>query len=150
MATKKEGPGKPLRFKTVKELEDVIEKYFDWCDNRLVQGYDNKTNEQFAYLSPAPYTMSGLARRIGLSRQALLDYENRDSYMDTIKRARARVHEDVETRLMEKAPTGAIFNLKNNFGWRDEQHTDITTDGQKIEPMVIYKPEKRKIDDIDG
>jgi DNA-binding XRE family transcriptional regulator len=118
--------GRPLKFKTVEELQTAIDEYFNFCDNRLVNGWDNKTNEQFSFISPAPYTMSGLARRIGISRQGLIDYENRDEFLDAIKEARERVHEDVETRLMEKAPTGAIFNLKNNFKWKDESKVENT------------------------
>ena len=123
MTTIKGGP--PLKYKTKEELKEVIDRYFDYCDNRLVQGYDNKTNEQFAYISPEPYTMSGLAYSIGLSRQGLLDYSNRDEFLDTIKDARRKVETDVERRLMEgKAQTGAIFNLKNNFGWKDKSEID--------------------------
>jgi hypothetical protein len=125
--------GKPLKFKTVKELQDKIEEYFDNCDNRLVHGYDNKTNEQFAYISPEPYTMSGLAYALDLSRQGLLNYKHRGEYLDTIKKARRRVQTDVERRLMEgKATVGAIFNLKNNFGWKDKKETDITSGGKPI------------------
>lgn len=123
---------RPLKYKTVKELQDAVDEYFKYCDNRLVQGYDNKTNEQFAYISPAPYTMSGLANKIGLDRSSLMNYATKDEFLPTIKEAREKVHEDVETRLMEKAPTGAIFNLKNNFGWRDESHTDVTSGGKPI------------------
>jgi len=120
--------GRPLKFKTVEEIQKAIDEYFDWCDNRIVKGYNTKEDKEFAYISPAPYTMSGLANRIGLSRQGLLDYKNRDKFLDTIKKARERVHEDVETRLMEKAPVGAIFNLKNNFGWKDRTETDVHLD----------------------
>lgn len=116
--------GKPLAFKTVEELKKVVDEYFEWCDNRTRKIWVEKTQSEIMISDPAPYTMSGLARRIGLSRQGLLDYANRDEYVDTIKEARNKVHEDVETRLMEKAPTGAIFNLKNNFGWKDKTETE--------------------------
>lgn len=121
-----------MKFKKVKELQDAIDEYFDWCDNRGIKKVDDDGKE-WMVSSPAPYTMSGLARRIGLSRQGLIDYENRDEFLDAIKEARERVHEDVETRLMEKAPTGAIFNLKNNFGWRDKNETDLTSAGKPVQ-----------------
>jgi hypothetical protein len=136
MNTKHAG-GRPLAFKTAKEMQEAIDEYFDNCDNRLVQGYDNKTNEQFAYISPEPYTMSGLAYALGIDRRTLLDYSERGEFLPTLKRARDRVQMDVERRLMEKAPTGAIFNLKNNFGWKDEVKQDITTDGKSLEGLVI-------------
>lgn len=120
--------GKPLLFKTPEAMQEAIDEYFDWCDNRTVQGYDSKTNEPFMYVSPAPYTMSGLARRLGMDRRTLVDYAHRDKYLPTIKAARERVHEDVETRLLEKQATGAIFNLKNNFGWVDKTEVEQSGD----------------------
>jgi len=124
--------GRPVLYKTVEELQKIVDEYFEWCDSRLVQGYDEKENKQFAYISPAPYTMSGLARRLGMCRKSLINYENKDEFLHAIKEAREKVHEDVETRLMEKAPTGAIFNLKNNFDWKDKTETDFTSGGKPI------------------
>lgn len=121
--------GRPLKFQTVKELQAAIDEYFEYCDNRINKVYSAKSDGVIEFIDPAPYTMSGLARHIGLSRQALIDYTNRDEFLDTIKAAREKVHEDVETRLMEKQATGAIFNLKNNFGWKDQTQQDINHSG---------------------
>lgn len=120
--------GKPLTFKTVKDLQNAIDEYFSWCDERIQHIYSPKMEKVIEVIDPAPYTMAGLARRIGISRQALSEYSHKEQYGDAIKAAREKVHEDVETRLMEKQATGAIFNLKNNFGWRDKSEidTDIT------------------------
>lgn len=117
--------GRPLKYKTVKELQSVIDEYFAYCDNRTKSMYVKELGDNIQISDPAPYTMSGLALAIGLSRQGLLDYSNRDEFLDTIKTARAKVENDVETRLLDgKAPAGAIFNLKNNFGWRDKSEVD--------------------------
>ena len=86
--------GRPLLFKTVKEVEDKINEYFNYCDNRLINGYDNKTNEQFAYISPEPYTMSGLAYYLGIDRKTLLNYSKKEEFFPTIKRARNKVEMD--------------------------------------------------------
>jgi len=131
--------GRPLKFKTVKELKDKIEEYFDYCDNRLVTGYDNKTNQQFAYINPEPYTMSGLAYYLDLSRQSLVNYKRRGKFLYTIKRARRKVEMDIDRRLNDKNSftPGLIFNLKNNFGWKDRNETDLTTGGEKIETNTI-------------
>ena len=127
MADMKANPvGRPLAFKTPEELESKIEDYFAWCDNRIQQVYSAKADGVIEVINPAPYTMSGLARRLGLDRRSLLNYADKDEFFPTIKEARERVQEDVETRLMEKQATGAIFNLKNNFGWIDKTETDQT------------------------
>jgi hypothetical protein len=112
--------GRPLAFKNAEELQNVIDEYFDWCDNRTKKMWIEKTQSEVMISDPAPYTMSGLARRLGLDRHTLINYSHKDEFLATIKEARERVHEDVETRLLEKQATGAIFNLKNNFGWKDE------------------------------
>lgn len=129
--------GRPVKYETVEELQKIIDEYFDWCDNRTMRVWDDKTKSEQLILNPAPYTMSGLAWRLGLSRQSLINYSEKTEFLDAIKQARSRIHEDVETRLMEKQATGAIFNLKNNFGWKDENHTDLTTLGEKIESRII-------------
>lgn len=117
--------GKPLKFKTVKEMQDKIDEYFAYCDNRTKRMYDEKKGQDIIISYPAPYTMSGLARALGIDRRTLLDYAHRDGYLPTIKAAREKIHEDVETRLMEgKAQAGAIFNLKNNFSWKDESKVE--------------------------
>lgn len=119
--------GRPLKYKTVEELESAIEEYFDWCDNRTTSVYIKEAGDNVPISNPAPYTMSGLAYALDMSRQALLDYSKKDEFLDAIKRARARVEQDVETRLMDgKAPAGAIFNLKNNFGWKDKNESEVT------------------------
>jgi hypothetical protein len=129
--------GKPLTFKTVKAMQDCIDEYFDWCDNRI-KNIHTKEGDDVAITHPAPYTMSGLARRLGLSRQALMEYSHRDKYGDAIKAARERIQEDVETRLMETSnQTGAIFNLKNNFGWIDKQQQDLTTNGKDLPTPIL-------------
>lgn len=134
--------GRPVKFKTVEALQKVIDEYFVWCDERAIKKADDNGKEFFVSF-PAPYTMSGLARRIGLSRQGLIEYSEKDEFSDAIKEARNRVHEDVETRLMDgKAQSGAIFNLKNNFGWKDEQHTDITSGGKPLIVFDLNEPNK--------
>ena len=73
-----------------------------------------------------PYTMHGLARQLGCSRATLLRYEEYNDaapFCEAIKAARERVAEWTEDRLHTKGfhPAGAIFSLKNNFGWSDVQ-----------------------------
>jgi len=132
--------GRPKLYDSPEQLQADIEEYFTNCDNRLVQGYDDKTNSQFAYISPEPYTMSGLALALGMDRKSLLNYSKDEKFFPAIKAARNRVESDVERRLMEgKATTGAIFNLKNNFDWKDKSETDVTTGGDKLEGLVVVK-----------
>jgi len=124
--------GRPPKYNSVEELQEVIESYF----SELVMEIDGK-------IISKPRTMSGLARALGMSRQALCDYSHKDEFLDALKEARQRVEEDVETRLMSGvAATGCIFNLKNNFGWRDKTEMDHTTNGKEIkqvQPVYVSK-----------
>jgi hypothetical protein len=126
--------GRPKLFTSVEEMQKKIDEYFAYCDNRVVQGYDNKTNEQFAYVSPEPYTMSGLAYYLGMDRRSLINYKNDQEFFPTIKAARDRVEMDIDRRLNDKGTftPGLIFNLKNNFGWKDQTQQDITSGGKPI------------------
>lgn len=124
MSEKHKG-GRPPKYKDLKTLEDAIEEYFDFCDNRIQQVYDKKSGEVIEIINPAPYTMSGLAYYLHVDRDTILNYSKKTKFFGTIKAARDRVALDVENRLMEGGnAVGAIFNLKNNFGWRDKREEE--------------------------
>lgn len=120
---------RPLKFESVEQLESMIESYFIDCDD----------NEE-------PYTITGLALWLDTNRETLLNYEERPEFFDTIKRAKLRCENWVEKGLLKNKvnATAGIFNLKNNYGWKDKTETDITTDGDKIETGVIILPSKNE------
>lgn len=120
--------GRPLKFQTPQALQEKIDEYFNYCDARTKKVWKEKTQEEILISNPEPYTMSGLAYWIGISRQGLIDYAHRDEFLDTIKRARARIEADQEQRLVDKDTftSGIIFNLKNNFGWIEKSEVDET------------------------
>ena len=99
--------GRPVMYKTPEEMQKAIDEYFRECD----------TNND-------PYTVTGLALALGMSRQALINYENRDEFVDTIKKAKQRVEAYIEKKMYGNNVTGLIFNLKNNFGWVDRQEIE--------------------------
>lgn len=124
--------GRQLIFKTPEELAEKIEEYFNHCDNRIQQVYSKKQDAVIEIINPEPYTMAGLAYALGIDRETLLNYASRELFFDTVKKGRDKVQMDVERRLMEGQPTGAIFNLKNNFGYVDKTETDLTSKGESI------------------
>ena len=105
---------RPNKFKSVEEMQKAIDNYFKECD----------ANER-------PYTISGLAYALDTNRQTLLDYQEKDEFTDTIKKAKAKIEQFVEERLFVGNNTaGVIFNLKNNYNWKDKQEieADVNTD----------------------
>jgi hypothetical protein len=123
--------GHPLKYKTAAALDRAINAYFDLCDphtqRRVVDCGINEKGETIwrereVMTEQQPYTMSGLALAIGLTRQSLINYKNRDEFFDSITRAKARCEAYWEGRLDSKHDRGAAFNLTNNYdGWRNRQ-----------------------------
>lgn len=126
MAYKKTGRpvGRPLKYKTPEEMETIINKYFEDCDNHHLKTYDEDGNEVYKH-SPKPYTITGLAYALELSRQDLLNYQGKKEYHDTIKRAKQKCEIYAEEQLFRQGnTTGVIFNLKNNYGYKDKQEVE--------------------------
>lgn len=148
----KHAGGRPLKFQTVEELDLAIQNYFAKQDphttSALVEtGQDSKGNMLFdtrtVLTEQKPYTMTGLARAIGVDRRTLLNYKNRDEYFPSIQGAIGRCAEYAEGNLFGPFANGAKFALINNYNgeyqpWSDKQNIDHTTDGKRIEAPAIY------------
>ncbi len=135
--------GQPPKFKTVKEMQSAIDEYFDYCDNRIVKVYSKAKDCVIEVNKSEPYTIEGLCLTLDLSRAGLLNYEKTagyDKFFNTVKRAKMKVQKSVVINSMENQAAGPIFNLKNNFGYKDSQ--EITGDPDKplisiIERVII-------------
>ena len=117
--------GRPARFKTVEEMQERIDKYFE-----SLKCIDPESRKQFT----KPATITGLALHLGFcSRQSLYDYKDSDMFSYTIKTARLRVESSYEENLFTKNATGAIFGLKN-LGWSDKQEIkqDLSVSGAPV------------------
>lgn len=108
--------GRPLKFKSVAELESKINEYFE----------DKKT---------VPHTVSGLAVWLNCDRKTLTNYEERDRFFPTIKKAKTRIEAEIEQMALMGTynPTFSIFNLKNNFNWKDKQEDTSVKGSIKVE-----------------
>lgn len=136
MEEEKNKVGRPLKFKTPEEMQVEIDKYFDSCFRPVrvfikdTNKYINLTdeNEEIIKEQYKPFTMAGLAYALGMSRQALLNYSERDEFVDTITQAKQRCEIYAEERLYDRdGNRGAIFSLSNNFkGWADKQTIETT------------------------
>lgn len=152
--------GRPLKFKTVKELQTKIDAYFEYCDPheseelQVVPIYKDKkrVGEEIKKVKTVsqqrPYTITGLAYWLDTSRETLLNYEENSKYFDTIKKAKERIHNFTEEKLYGGAhPTGVIFNLKNNWGWKDK--TEVEESGEKHIVVETRFAKKKKNDTND-
>lgn len=120
--------GRPLKFKDVTELENAVEQYFLSCEDPEKPGFYNK-----------PLTITSLAVYLDTTRDLLLDYQEKDQYSDTIKKAKQKIHAWTEEQLYRNTQVaGVIFNLKNNYGWKDKTETDVTTNGKDLPQPLMY------------
>lgn len=101
--------GRPKIFKSVEEVEEKINAYFKYCEDK-----------------DKPYTMSGLAYYLDVDRRTIVNYTKEEEFFPAIKKARDRVQMQLEENaLLNKGnPTFTIFNLKNNFDWKDKIETN--------------------------
>lgn len=131
------GFGRPPKYETPEEMQHIVDLYFLACKvkQEVIGEYGpgeerlkdlpeedllivNDINDQWP-------TISGLSYALGFSTEAFRCYEHKDNFLATVKRAKQRVEMHLEQRLYGQAPTGSIFSLKNNFGWKDKQEVDM-------------------------
>ena len=123
--------GRPLMYKTKEEIQEKIDAYFEECKGRPLVDEDgcvmtDKSGSPII-IDSKPLTITGLALALGFnSRQALLNYQGRKEFNDTITRAKTRVEQYAEERLFDKdGANGAKFSLANNFeGWKEKQQIE--------------------------
>ena len=116
---------RPLKYKTVDELQAAIDEYFKACEGRAL--LDDKGQPVLlkglpVMLDVTPPTVTGLALALGFAgRQALRNYQGRKQFKDAITRAKSRCEAYAEGRLFDRdGAHGAQFSLRCNFGWSDK------------------------------
>jgi hypothetical protein len=122
--------GRPPKYKTPEEMQRIIDLYFLACRvhtdgdaSRLADLSEDELLIINDIVDEVP-TISGLAYTLDMTTQAFRDYEKKDEFLCTVKKAKQRVEMSLEQRLANPACTGSIFSLKNNFGWKDKTETE--------------------------
>lgn len=132
VASRKNPVGAPPKYRSVKAMQEKIDAYFEACKGKPFVDENGEPmrnkNGYIIYDDKKPPTVTGLALALGFaSRQALLNYQNKPEFNDTITRAKTRCEQYAEERLYDKDGSGgAQFSLRANFGWQDkpEQQQD--------------------------
>lgn len=129
--------GRPPMYKNKEEMQAKIESYFKSCEGELLKDNDEKPImdkfNQPILIGAKPPTITGLALALGFaSRQALLNYQEKDEFNDTITRAKSRVEQYAEERLFDRdGANGAKFSLANNFeGWKEKQSIEADVNSE--------------------
>lgn len=99
---------RPLAIETPEEFERLANEFFAQCEAKERRP-----------------TVNGLALALGLnSRQSLLNYGEREGFLDAVKRVRTRLEDEWEQGLCGGNAAGTIFWLKNQ-GWSDKTETEL-------------------------
>ena len=115
--------GRPKLYTSADQMQQVIDAYFEEC----------KESEE-------PLTISGLALALDMTTETLRQYGEGEEFSSTVRKAKQKVENYVEKRLMAGGQAaGPIFNLKNNVGWKDKTETDITSGGEKLSLSVTFE-----------
>lgn len=129
--------GRPPMYKSAEEMQEIIDSYFEECKGRpLTDDEGGMIRDKYGipvFIDVRPPTITGLALALGFtSRQALLNYQAKDEFVDTITRAKSRVECYAEERLYDKdGANGAKFNLANNFeGWKEKQQIEAEVNSE--------------------
>ena len=135
----KKKTGRPKKYETVEELEEVIDEYFRSCMKPMLDGRCKPMKDpitgEYMYEQIRPYTMSGLAEALDMDRKTLLNYSRDAEFFHTIERARRKVERYAEESLFNKERcNGSKFSLSNNFGWAEKTETKVDID--KLEDLV--------------
>ena len=138
--------GRPQKYIDPGVLEAKCNEYFEVCDKHTkpVMSGRGKNAMVIQQPDPEPYTVPGLAHHLGFeSRQSILNYKAKPKLMGTIKKAL----NSIEAQRVKKAlrgqhnPVFSIFDLKNNFGYKDKQETEISGPGGGPIAITAYPPE---------
>lgn len=112
--------GRPKLYNNVEDFSKLVDSYFKKCDE------DNR-----------PYTISGLAHALDMDRKSLLNYSKDANFFPTIKKAKEKVEQQLEESLYRLGNnSGVIFNLKNNFGWKDSIEVENNNEISKLDELL--------------
>jgi len=111
------GRGRPFKFTDPDLLEEKINEYFDTTPKD-------------------EWTWTGLALSLDTTRETLSEYKEKEGFSDLVKWALLRVENGYEIDLKKHGRSGTIFALKN-FDWKDKNETDITTQGDKVNGVIM-------------
>lgn len=138
--------GAPRKWKSVKAMQEAIDAYFKKCEGEPLIVDGAVAVDKYGspiIINVRPPTITGLALSLGFTgRQALIDYQGRPEFADTVTRAKSRCEEYAESRLYDKdGANGAKFSLGCNFGWRaTEEKAETAAGGIVLLPAVMDTP----------
>ena len=117
----KRGGGHPALFKSPAQLKKLIDKYFKECENYKSYKEGKKIS------NPQIPTIAGLAVALGVDRHTVYNYEKRDEFFHTIKKARDIILAQIERKLVNyNGHVGGTIFYAKNYGYNDRTELEVT------------------------
>lgn len=131
--------GRPRKFKTVKQLEEIWEEYKDYCDNQLVLTHDfSSKNSEFVSKElrrSITYTIEGFCVYAGISRSAFYErYADNEKFADIVTRMREECEVDARRKFelqMLPPQLAGLWMSKYGYTTKVEQKTDVSMQSEK-------------------
>ena len=143
--------GRPKKFNTPEELEIAVKHYFNTITkdyalyDNIIVGYEDEEKKKPVYkkeprlnnaneqVFETEYfeipSITGLCVFLNINKDTWNEYSKHEEYSDSITRAKEIIEKyNVEQLYRKEQVNGVIFNLKNNFGWKDK--TEVETTGE--------------------
>lgn len=127
--------GRPMRY-TAAAFAEAVEHYFRsitrvvpiCAGGEVLLNENGEEARETAYLRPP--SVSGLCLALGIDRstwQNYADAEKNPGHAAVCAQARMRIECYLEELLCtkEKSVQGVIFNLQNNYGWRERREVEL-------------------------
>lgn len=108
--------GRPEKY-TPEELLIKSQEYFDFLDDKW-----NRINKWINWKLPRPKTLSWLCLWLWVAKDYISEKAKDDRFSETIKRIRLVVENNIEEWILLNIynPASWMFNLKNNFDWKEK------------------------------
>jgi len=141
--------GRPRTFGTSEELEVVIDHYFNSITktrqvfDTIIIGYEDEEKKKpitkqveainnarepifETYYLEIP-SITGLCIHLGITKETWSEYSKLEMFSDSITRAKEKIERyNIDQLYRKEQVNGVIFNLKNNFGWKEKQEVENT------------------------
>lgn len=149
--------GRPRKY-SKKTLKEAVDRYFKSISTeaplkdergRTIKDRNGQAVRMIKYFTPPSVT--GLCLALGIDRSTWQNYAaDGAETAEVCAEARAVIELYLEEQLVtkEKSVQGIIFNLQNNYGWKQRQTIDINHSAGKGEESLSMAEKKKFIDDM--
>lgn len=125
--------GRPKKY-TRKSLEKAVKEYFNSISftqkavDQFGEEICNDAGEPITYRAfIRPPSISALCLYLGIEKRTWANYAEDPDMAPVVEHTKAQVEAYLEEQLTirEKGVQGIIFNLQNNYGWKNKQEVEL-------------------------